>query len=686
MNQRDENWFSLLHPTLRYVLSSWMGWKDFRDIQVQTLEAFQTGSDLLIISPTAGGKSEAACIPILDTILKNGDIKPVCLYIAPLKALINDIADRLSFILNPLHYDLLVCHGDAPLKEIPESPVLILTTPESLMVHLYRRNFSLLSSIRYCIIDELHALADTIRGSQVLAALSRIEEENGSNIMRIGLSATIGNPNEILDWMRGSHTGVLVTGNKKQKKHVFHLHPVQKDVIPSVLLKEISGKRSLVFSGSRKDTEKLAFTLKHHIPDVYVHHSSLSSGIREKTEEKTGDGSPFSILCTNTLELGIDIGDLDLVVQIGSAKSVSSFIQRLGRTGRRGSESLMHIFSTDPEETCHILSALLNIKQGLIEPVIPPCYPYELLVREVLLTVMKKLRVSKAVFNGFLLKKPYQRIEKNRLYELLDHLISHEWLSLDGDLVIPGINLEKIRKNPGFLYSLIGDQVSDKVISSDGEDIGSIPKSVSRDSRFILGGNIWQHTGVKEGDSLVVQPSGGYALPPVWQGNSAEVSKLILSGVMSIVSGTSFPFLVSDAVKDDVKKFRDQFPPNLSNGSISIISDGNETIFYTFLGKTWNRIIGDFVGKKFRYHCIRLDPYSVTFSGPLSSSEGIRIFETISSSTWEDIAECSGISKIKKESDFDLLPFSCIREQWYVDFLKVPHFIDSVRKLEVVWN
>ncbi|NLV28409.1 MAG: DEAD/DEAH box helicase [Methanomicrobiales archaeon] len=677
--------YSHLHPSLRYVLASWMKWEDLRDIQVKAYQGFQTGSDLLIISPTAGGKSEAAFIPVLDRIIKQGDCdsKPVCLYIAPLKALINDIADRFTHILNPLHYDLLVIHGDTPLKKIPDSPVFLLTTPESLMVLLYKRDSSILSSIRYCIIDELHALAGSLRGLQILSALNHLEKENCTEITRIGLSATIGNPEEILLWMKGRNNGVLVTGEKQLKNFEFHIYSKEKSDFFKVLSHTLQGKRSLVFCKSRKDTEVLALALRRFIPDVFVHHSSISPEIRQITEEKTHLGLPFAVLCTSTLELGIDIGDLDLVVQEGPPRSVSSFLQRLGRTGRRGKDPLMYFLSASPEETCHTLSALRNAILGIVEPVISPRFPYDLLAREILLLVISRYRVSLTVFDNLLAEKPYEHISKDSFRDLMRHLMVNEWISRDGDLIIPGETMEKIRKKPGFLFSLIGDQPSSKVISSDGIQIGSIPYSSSDVSSFALGGNVWQKTGQIEGDSIVVSPSGICAAPPNWVGGQAEVSLLVLSGLRSIVAGVPLPFELSDSLIHDVKKFKEQFPPDLPDSSLAIRWDDNRTVLYTFLGKNWNKFIGTFFEKNYQCRYLGSDIYKITFSGIIEKSLFIQGIVRIGSCDWKDLAGFVQYSPAKSDTISEILPESLLMEQWIADTLQIPYLQEIIRSLDI---
>jgi len=679
---KDEEVYSRLHPSLRHVLASWMRWEDLRSIQKKTVQAFESGSDLLIISPTAGGKSEAAFIPVLDWIIRNGGHNPVCLYVAPLKALINDMAGRLFQVLTPLHYDLLVCHGDAPPPEYDrsDSPVIILTTPESLMVLLYRRDFSLLSSIRFCVIDELHALAGTERGSQILTALSRIEEKTGNQITRIGLSATIGNPDTVLEWFRGSSKGILVQEERQPGNHEFHFYPGISADLQDILCRDLAGKRSLVFAGSRKETEILASSLKKILPAVFVHHSSLSSDTREKTEMITRQGLPFTILCTSTLELGIDIGVLDQVVQIGSPFSVSSFLQRLGRTGRRGETPVMYCFTKDPEDTCHTLSALMSAYSGEVEPVIPVRYPYNLLVREILLLVLALHRVSVTGIALLLQKKPYKWISKLCLIEILTHLIDNGWVSRDGVLLIPGPASEQLRSRSGLLFSLIRDAPSVSVITRDGEEVGNVPFDLQGKGEFLLGGNAWEGIDSDERETLMVCPSKKLAPAPSWVGSTGEVSRLILSGVRTLVSGKQIPFPVPDQVQEKLQMFCDGFPKGLPDNALSVRHDKNKTTLYTFLGKQWNQILGDFIGHTLTCRCRGYDLYSVTFSGVIPLDSISHSLQLLCESSWEHLAEY--IHLPAKINEPDLLPFSCFREQWCVDHLQIPLLIQTLQEME----
>lgn len=690
----EEGTYSGLHPSLRYVLATWMGWNDLRPVQKKTLKEFGKNLHLLILSPTAGGKSEAAFIPVIDQILKTGVQTPFCLYISPLKALINNMAERLETILSPLQLGLAVYHGDissgsSSAEEFPVSRVIILTTPETLMVQLFRQDISSLSGIRYCIIDELHALAGSERGSQVLSGISRLEQSNGTPVIRIGLSATVGNPEEILDWMADGSPGILIRDTGEIRMHEFRLYPASGRDPPSALVSEITGTRSLVFTGSRREAEMLASALQDTGTPVKVHHSSLSSGMRKNSEELTHGDHPFTVICTSTLELGIDIGNLDQVIQIGSPLSVSSFLQRLGRSGRRDAHPVMCCYPKTCEETCLMVSLLVSASRGVVEPVIPPRFPYDLLVREILLTVLAGHRVSRLSFRSLLGKSPYLYITRERLDELVRHLIENGWLIPDGDLIIPGDTCELLRRSPGILYSVIGGNNRELTVTEDGEEIGRIPVKSAGEGSFLLGGTAWERTGDNDDKTLAVNPAKGPAYAPVWQNRPSEMSRLILAGLSRLLAGMEVPFPVPEPVMSDIESFRSRFPPGIRLGVLLVTRDRNGFFVYTFLGRAWNRVISGYLVKTLSCRSLKTDDYSLSLAGRDLTAGGIMAaIRTLQASSWEGLAErtrFSGDDPVN-QSQKRLLPESCIREMWSVDHLQLPLLIETVASREVIWN
>jgi ATP-dependent Lhr-like helicase len=212
-------------------------------------------------------------------------------------------------------------------------------TPESLEVLLMERELSSsLRQVRFIIIDELHAFVESGRGVHMRVLLDRIDRLAGRKVQRIGVSATVGNADEILSWFSGHRNGralVQVAPIPTEKRFSFVVEE-KTAARMRALATAVYGKKALVFVNSRKDAEDVTQALSGQVGQLLVHHSSLSSEMRKETEEAFAKAGSACIICTSTLELGIDIGDLDVVVQVGPPSSVSSFLQRMGRAGRRG--------------------------------------------------------------------------------------------------------------------------------------------------------------------------------------------------------------------------------------------------------------------------------------------------------------------------------------------------------------
>ncbi len=256
--------FSKLHESLQQVLAQRLEWTELREVQEQTYEAVVAGSDVLVIAPTAGGKSEAALIPVMDDILKNGRAGVACLYLSPLKALINDQEDRFRTFCIPTSLSVMKWHGDVAKGDRSwkdgEPPHFLMITPESLEVLLQEKELSSdLRQVRTIIIDELHAFVEAERGVHLKVLLDRMDRITKRQVQRIGLSATAGNPEEVLAWLSDSrHKAELVTiaSPPKEKQFQFVIEPEEKDRI-NALARIVEGKKALVFVNSRSVAEQL---------------------------------------------------------------------------------------------------------------------------------------------------------------------------------------------------------------------------------------------------------------------------------------------------------------------------------------------------------------------------------------------------------------------------------------------
>jgi hypothetical protein len=255
-------------------------------------------------------------------------------------------------------------------------------------------------------------------------------------------------------------------------------------------------------------------------------------------------------------------------------------------------------------------------------------------------------------------------------------------LSKDGDLFIPGPEYERFIKKPGLLFSVIRDTQALPVITNEGDEIGFIQMKSGK-NRFLLGGFSWEST-LQDNKNVVVQSSTTVANPPAWSGSPVEESHLILSGIRTLVAGCSPPFDIPEPIQEDLDTFRGNFPEGLSSDAISIYLHKNQITIYTFFGKTWNRILSTYLTKNLGYPCRDVNSYQIILSGEISRKSLEEMFSTIRKISVKDLAE-SAAPPSTYGKDLELLPQSCIREQWCVDDLHIPHLIHVIQDIDVVY-
>jgi len=338
--------FNLLCEPIKNGIITKLGWRNLTPVQELSFPEIISGKNAIILAPTAGGKTEAAFLPVLNVVYSE-KLEPISvIYVSPIKALLNNQEERLKKLSSFVYSGVFKWHGDvesSEKKKFYKNPSQILMiTPESLEVILMSQKIDkkkLFENIRFIVIDEIHAFADSERGIHLMAVVERIQSFSKFDIQRIGLSATVGNPHEILKWMQGSSSreGIVISPPREKKPKKIEIKYVDetKDDFQKEIAKRIFGKKALFFSNSRTAAEELKLLIERSGIDCHVHHSSINKYFREIAEEKFKLGNNTAIIATSTLELGIDIGDLDIVLQLDSPNSVSSFLQRLGRTGRR---------------------------------------------------------------------------------------------------------------------------------------------------------------------------------------------------------------------------------------------------------------------------------------------------------------------------------------------------------------
>lgn len=388
--------FEQLHPSVQHHVVNSLGWSSLRPHQEQAIGPILAGEHVLIQAPTAGGKTEAALLPILSRMLQEEWGAPSVLYLCPIKALLNDLEMRVEALARLVGRRIAVWHGDvntaARRRILREPPDILLATPESVEVVLVSRlvdHCQFFAPLRAAIVDEVHAFAGDDRGWHLLSLLERVSRLAEEPVQRIALSATLANAGELLDWLAAERDEprAVIEGAPPAQTEV----DVEIDYVGSlsnaalVISRLHQGEKRLVFCDSRSQVEELASELRYRGVDTYVSHSSLSRDERLRAEAAFAQGTNCVIVATSTLELGIDVGDLDRVIQVDAPYTVASFLQRLGRSGRRAGERRNCLFLATTEDTLLRAAAIVQLwREGFVEPVRAPALPYHVLAQQVL--------------------------------------------------------------------------------------------------------------------------------------------------------------------------------------------------------------------------------------------------------------------------------------------------------------
>ena len=374
-----------LHPKVRDLIDS-RNWT-LSSIQRLSMKDLVSGHDRVLVSPTGSGKTEAAILPLASRFMNEGWEGLSILYITPLRALNRDIDRRLGEMLEPLGISVGLRHGDTSQKERTKQsknpPNLLITTPETAQIMLLgsrlRRHLSGLNAV---ILDEVHDLASSERGAQLLVGLERIAEYCPDSFQRIGLSATVGNPNETAKWLSKDAIPIIGPSPRSTQVVVHREAPTPSDEAESVvwassphsvaahrrLAKSLSEEYpALVFVNSRNAAESVSQRLRSLNENILlgVHHGSLAAETRKKMEDGLRNGELNAIVCTSSLELGIDIGSIKRVHQIQSPRAVDRLLQRMGRAehviGGTGRGELLAWETDEVAEGAVIALSLIHI-------------------------------------------------------------------------------------------------------------------------------------------------------------------------------------------------------------------------------------------------------------------------------------------------------------------------------------
>ena len=449
--------FERLHPAVQHHVVNTLGWRGLRPHQEAAIAPILAGAHVLVQAPTAGGKTESAVLPLLSRMLEERWSRPSVLYLCPIKALLNNLETRLSMLAGMVGRTVGVWHGDvgqsARKRMLRERPDILLATPESVEVMLVSRSVdhrSFFAGLRAVVVDEVHAFAGDDRGWHLLALIERVSAVAREPVQRIALSATLANPDDLLTWL---------TGAREEPKAVVRgaAAPVEPDIqidyvaslenAATVISRLHRGEKRLVFCDSRRQVEELGQLLRSLGTRTFVSHSSLGVDERREAEAAFAQGSDCVIVATSTLELGIDVGDLDRVIQIDAPATVAGFLQRLGRTGRRAGTRRNCLFLTT--ETDGLLRACGLVRlwaAGFVEPVEPPALPYPVFAQQILATVLQEsVGIDLATLRARLATWCRTAgIDDAQIDEEIQFLLDRDILFLDGNII--GISVEGERR------------------------------------------------------------------------------------------------------------------------------------------------------------------------------------------------------------------------------------------------
>jgi ATP-dependent Lhr-like helicase len=516
--------FDRLHPGIQHHVVNSLGWRALRPLQEDAVDPILEGDHCLLIAPTAGGKTEAALLPVLSRMLTESWQGLSVLYVCPIRALLNNLEERLAVYCSLVGRRCGLWHGDVGQASrsaiLRDPPDILLTTPESLEAILISKRTDrpyFFGSLQTVIIDEIHAFAGNDRGWHLLAVLERIAKISGNQPQRIGLSATIGNPSDILTWMtrESSPSARVICPAVTSPVHA----DVQLDFVGSIenaaaVVSQLHrGEKRLVFCDSRSQAERLASLLRSIGTNTFVSHSSLSVDDRRQAERAFRESRDCVIVATSTLELGIDVGDLDRVIQLEAPTTVASFLQRLGRTGRRAGLSRNCLFLATQRDSLIRCAALLQLwTDGYVEPLHPPPVPFPVAAQQIMATIRQEGAVSRRMNSSTICRALHESGET--VEALMAHMLEEGILYQDSGVVGLGLAGERLfgAKNYMALMSVFDTPSLFQVVCGI-EELGWVhPLSFTgfgqRPVVISLGGRSWEVTRLDEERSVAqVRPT-----------------------------------------------------------------------------------------------------------------------------------------------------------------------------------
>lgn len=626
--------FYLLNERIRRWIWE-QGWTELRQAQEAAAGPILEGkSDVIIAAATASGKTEAAFLPLASRLLGAVDRQCV-LYVSPLKALINDqfgrmeqLCERLDIPVHPWHGDICASRKKSFLKK-PEGILLI--TPESLESLFVNHGHAighLFSPLAAVVVDEMHSFIGTERGCQLQSLLHRIEVATRRRIARIGLSATIGDMGLAAEYLRPGareNVEVIVADQGGQELRLLvrgfvGKNPLKNDgeqdlltdeneggvrAIGEALFQTLRGASNLVFANSRIKVETYADLLRRRCEDArlpnefWPHHGSLSKDLREQAEQAIKDKSrPVTLVCTSTLEMGIDIGAVASIAQVGVAPSVASMRQRLGRSGRRGDPAVLRMYLLEREVTQNsapsdLLRASLVQSIAMVrlllakwyEPPLPGSLHLSTLTQQILSLIAQRGGVMAGeAWQILCAHGPFAQVTPALFADVLRCLGQAKLIIQDSDgLLLHGELGERIVNHYSF-YAAFRDQEEYRLVAGN-KTLGTLPidRPLSEGSFLIFGGRRWQVLSVDSKKKIVeLKPAKG-GKPPIFGGEAGWVHDRVREEMLSVYRAKDVPVFLDQGARDLLAEGRQNFE-RLGLVTRSLLASGQGSLLFCWKG------------------------------------------------------------------------------------------------------
>jgi len=640
--------YELFHPAVqRWIYDA--GWQRLHDTQERAAARILAGDrDVIIAAATASGKSEAAWLPICSALARNreaGRIGPgvQAVVISPLKALINDQYERLGQLCDRLDLPVHRWHGDVAssrkslVLRAPEGVLLI--TPESiesLFINHGDRIGRVMADLRYIVIDELHSFIGTPRGAQLQSLLNRIELVVGRRIPRIALSATLGDFAAAAEFLRpgtgrgapstvevvsstddggqvrlqvrGYLAGMNATGEKPEPTAIPGDNVESKDAAPVAdhLFQTLRENDNLIFANSRAAVETYADMLSRRAraagsrAEFLAHHGSLAKDLREQVEERLKDSTtPVTAVCTSTLELGIDIGSVHSIAQIGAPLTVSSLRQRLGRSGRRpGQPAILRVYITEPAATpstpppdalrgelFQTVAMVELLLAGWYEPPHTAGLHLSTLIQQILSTLAEHGGCPADRLYRILCEQgPFTTIGRADFALLLRDLGGHDLIRQDSSgHLLPGGKGEAILNHYSFYAAFQTSQ--DYRLVADGRTIGTLPveRPLADGTLLIFGGRRWRVLSVDLNRRVIQLIESGAGQPPTFPGNGGEAADKVRRTMRALYLSPEVPRYLDATAQELLHEGRQVFQ-RFGHAQQRIFGWGTETLLFPWSG------------------------------------------------------------------------------------------------------